>query len=37
MKVHVEYDDFGEFIEILEDLTEDAESSRSGYGSRKNQ
>jgi hypothetical protein len=32
MKVHVEYDDFGEFIEVLEDLSEDGEGDRHTYG-----
>ena len=25
MKVHIEYDDFGEYVEVMEDLIEEAD------------
>ena len=30
MKVHIEYDDFGEYVEAMEDLIEEADLRKEG-------
>lgn len=30
MKVHIEYDDFGEYVEVMEDLIEEADFRKEG-------
>ena len=30
MKVHIEYDDFGEYVEVMDDLIEEADFRKEG-------
>ena len=30
MKAHIEYDDFGEYVEVMEDLIEEADFRKEG-------